>query len=216
MENMYPLKSCTVASSPQPLHWELADCWGTYIAAHTETFAKLRPQHLRGCCRSCLICWFLMCIFFHRRFWEFFEVKSMSVFCTGDVTSLYEPGEKYKVLPNSAVFYLGLNVLFFSNIFSSVLFSVFMNNIFVSIPYYLYYFKNATNQDVGKQLLKIFCRPKCGVFWVLSTCFSFKGWLYYFFPQKRDECYFIKYKILLYNNYLWNVRYHKMVSEYSL
>lgn len=58
----------------------------------------------------------------------------MLVFCTGDVTSLYGAGEKYKVLPNSVVFYLGLNVLFFSNIFSSVLFSVFINNIFVSIP----------------------------------------------------------------------------------
>jgi len=42
MENMYSsLKSCTVGSSPHPLDQELADCWGTYIAAHTETLAKL-------------------------------------------------------------------------------------------------------------------------------------------------------------------------------
>lgn len=37
----------------------------------------------------------------------------MSFFCTGDVTSLYEPGEKYKVLPSSAVFSLGLKCSFF-------------------------------------------------------------------------------------------------------
>ena len=58
----------------------------------------------------------------------------MSIFYVRDVTIFCEPSGKYKVFLNSVLFSLGLNVLF-SYIFSSILFSVFINNILALRPH---------------------------------------------------------------------------------